>query len=130
MFSKASSKKTTTFSGFITIRAIYADSSYWSSDAQGGSTALGLLPMTVDAFEKAVEKRLAAILESVRKIKAKTPPTHYRAWIAITARYTDGRQAQRFLDKTVDSQIKLIDLVESWVATALIELREIGRDDI
>ena len=129
-FFKTSSKQTTTFTGFITIRAIYADSSYWSSDSQGHSGLMGMSPTAIDAFEKAVGERLGAILESIQKIKAKTTPTHYRPQIGITATYPDGRQAQRFLDKTVDSHIKLINLVESWVAASLKELQEIGCDDI
>ena len=117
-------EKTSTYRIFLTVRANYADTSYWTTDGHP-SRSIDMKPLpfgkVMPAVADYVSRTLAMIAEA-----AKTEPVEYMVSGFLRAFYPDGRQALRHLDIKAAEAEAIQDMACAWTDKNLKELAVIG----
>lgn len=120
-------KKTSSYRVFFTVRADYADTSYWTTDGHS-NRAIDLTPMPFERVMPAVADYLSRTLAMIAKA-ARTEPVEYMVHGVLNAFYPDGRQAVRHSDIKAASAEEVQKLACASTDKDLKELALIGADD-
>ena len=120
-------KKTSTFRIFLTVRADYADTSYWTTDGHP-SRLLDIKLMPFEKVNPVVVDYLSRTLAMIAKA-ARTEPVEYKVSGVLNAFYPDGRQAVRYLDIKAGSAEEVQKMACAGTDNNMKELALIGADD-
>lgn len=120
-------KKTSTYRIFFTVRADYADTSYWTTDGHPNRT-IDVTPMPFEKVKPAVVDYLSRTLAMIAKA-ARTEPVEYQISGVLNAFYPDGRQAVRQPNIKAASAEEVQKLACAWTDKNMKELALIGADD-
>ena len=121
-------KKISAYRVFLTVRADYADTSYWTTDGHSGRT-IDMTPRSFDKVMPLVVDYLSRTLAMIAKA-ARTEPVEYRVSGVINAFYPDGRQAVRHLNVKAASAEEVRNLACASTAKNMEELAAIGAADV
>ena len=121
-------QKTSTYSTFLTVRADYADTSYWTTDGHP-SRRIDITPLPFEKVKPAMADYLSRTLATIAKV-ARTEPVKYSVSGVLNASYPDGREAVRYLDIKAGSAEEVQKMTSTWTDKNMNELALIGADDI
>ena len=113
---------------FASLRADYADSSYFETDLH---RERGLIAVPYKDAYKTIMDYVTSVLSKWERTDTKSPPVAYKVYLNFTANYDDGRKAQRTEGhasfETVEPALKHT----SKRSEALLqELFKIGKDNL
>ena len=120
-------RKTSSYRVFLTVRADYADTSYWTTDGHHNRT-IDLTPRAFDKVMPLVIDYLARTFALIEQA-ARTEPVEYNVSGIINAYYPDGRQALRHLDVKAASAEDVRNMACAATDKNMKELAAIGGDD-
>ena len=122
-------QETSTYRIILTIRADYADTSYWTTDGDP-SRGMDVTPLPFEKVKPAVADYLSRTLATIADV-ARTEPVEYTVFGVLSAFYPDGRQAMRhLLDTKVGSAEEVRNIASAWTDKNVKELALIGTGDI
>ena len=121
-------QKTPTYRTFLSVRADYADTSYWTTDGHS-SRCIDMTPLPFEKVMPAVADYLSRTLAMVAKA-ARTEPVEYKVSGVINAYYPDGRQAARHPYIKASSAEEVQEMVRAWTDENMKELAAIGARDM
>ena len=113
---------------FASLRADYADSSYFETDLHRDR---GQIAVPFEDAQQTIVDYVTSILSKWEKSNTKSPPTVYKVYLNFRANYDDGRQAQRTANHASFETVALALKHTSERSEVLLkELYEIGSDDL
>ena len=125
---KETQRETSTYRIFLTVRADYADTSYWTTDGYT-SRCIDRNPLPFEKVVPTVTDYLPRTLALIAKA-ARTDPVKYEVSGIIRAYYADGREALRYLEVKAASAEKIQELARSSTEKYMKELAKIGADEV
>ena len=120
-------RKESTYSIFFTVRADYADTSYWTTDGHP-SRIIDVMPMPFEKVKPAVADYLSRTLAMIAEA-ARTEPVEYMVSGVLKALYPDGRQAVRYPNIKAASAEEAQKLACALTDKNMEELASIGAGD-
>ena len=113
---------------FVSLRVDYADTSYFATDIHRDH---GVQAVPFEDAQKTLADYATLVLSKWEKAVTKSRPVSYKVYLAFTANYDDGRNAQRASTwDTFESVETALKHVSDRSAAVLKELRGIGADDV
>lgn len=120
-------QKSSTYSVFFSVRADYADTSYWTTDGHP-DRIIDVTPLPFEKVKPAVADYLSRTLAAIARV-AITEPVEYKVSGVLSASYPDGRQARRHLDIKAGSAEEVQKMASAWTDKNMNELALIGAGD-
>lgn len=113
---------------FASLRADYADSSYFETNLH---RERGQIAVPFEDAHKTIADYVRSTLSKWEKTDTKSPPVSYKVYLNFTANYDDGRKAQRTEGHASFETVELAVKHTSERSDALLqELYRIGKDDL
>ena len=113
---------------FASLRADYADSSYFETDLHRDR---GQIQVPFENAHKTIVDFVTSTLSTWEKSNTKSSPVAYKVYLNFTANYDDGRKAQRTQGHASFQTVEFALKHTSERSEALLrELYEIGTDNL
>ena len=91
------------------------------------------VPIPASQSDEVIRRAIShikALLDVAEKAKTKTRPSLYVFPLSLTARYSDGREANSSHQLITTNPDEVVQMVEDWFKKEVERLIEIGSDDV